>query len=1078
MSNKNSKTLKFVAGITFALALVIGSSASAAITTQQKQGSRGPQVLELQQFLNNCSAETMVASTGAGSKGMETSYFGPATKRAVIAFQNKFGIATTSYSAGLVGPATRAKIAAGCGTNNNNNNNTTSQTGAVKAMLATDTTPASSFIAPSSGVEFAKFTFTGAGAVTSVKLTRTGVSSSSTLSNVYLYDGATRLTDGSSISSDNTVTFNSISGIFTVNGSKTISVVADTLTNDYSLGFTLSSFTAGGVATNVSIAGNQLYGASATLSTLALSAATGSGATDPGADITVWQSTASNSTRDVILKSLALRNIGSIASTDINNFKLYADGVLVSTVANLDSNGYVTFTPNTVLKTGARVLKVTADVIGGSGRTVSMSLRGAFDIKATDTQYNANGTATGTFPNTATAFSVNPGTLTVVKAAGSPSANVTLGAPDQSLAKYTFTAYGEPVKVETLRVGMITTGGTVTDNTLRNVRILVNGAQVGSNTSVPAAATFAAASGTSFTTNFMVYPGTPATVEIHADIFDNEGTDDIAAGTTTAVQALLVGGTSTANGVPQVSLGTINVPTATNVLGNNLTISSGSMSLAKTSSYASQTIAVPQTAYKIGSFQLSGNSTEAVNLNTIYVGFADTSSDAAPATDLSDLYVVYGGTQSSVKGTVTCTYSSGCTNPNSWSINKTLAVNEVLPIDVYATIASSLSTNSFIPTLAIAGTTANSGIATYADASGTTSLTAGVSGQEITGGTGTITASLDAANTSASQLVDDSGTFKSLTFKIAAVTDSYTVTDATITVSNVSAVSTVTLKDHDTGAIIGAAKPAATSLTWSGLTLPVNAGQTVLVDVELALAPVGVGAGTSDASLATVLTAFTARNLAGTSATGTGTATGNTSYIYKAIPVITPVTTNFNTNLTSGTTMTLAKFTVGSNGTGTIAWKQAMFEVTKTAWAILATPTLWNADTNTQITAAIVFQNDTNTDAACNASDTACEILVSIGTNADDDTVETVSGGKTYELRSAITGTQATGYVSTTLDRNTTVHAAKGAYTANDNATTANSTSFEWSDESASATSDTGVSTWLPDFLVKGIPGYWSLNRS
>ena len=107
--------------------------------------------------------------------------------------------------------------------------------------------------------------------------------------------------------------------------------------------------------------------------------------------------------------------------------------------------------PVTALKSGARTLKVTADVLGGSGRTVQFSLRGVYDIQATDTQYNANGVATGTYPFGPSAFTVNAGTMTVVKKSDSQSSNVTLGASDQSLATYTFTAYGEPIKVETLK---------------------------------------------------------------------------------------------------------------------------------------------------------------------------------------------------------------------------------------------------------------------------------------------------------------------------------------------------------------------------------------------------------------------------------------------------------------------------------------------------------------------------------------------------------------------------------------------------------------------------------------------------
>lgn len=1097
------KSAKVIISLMLGVAMLVSAgSASAALTTDQVNAILGllnsfgadattvanvqasltggtPVVSQPGTSLNFGTATLKVGSKGMYVKDLQTlvgavadGNFGPNTKAKVMAWQSAnglvadgvFGAKSRAVAVGVVvvPPITPPVV--------------TTPTGPVSVALATDNPASGSFLTNASGVVFAKYTFSGTGTITSVKLLRTGISSSSTLSNIYLYDGATRLTDGASIGSDNTVTFNALGGIFTVAGSKTISVVATTanITADYSLGINLVGYTANGTAVTANVVGNQMFGATATLATVALAAATGSGATDAGVDINVWQSTATVSTRDVLLKSLALRQIGSITAADIKNFKLYADGVLVATVANLDSNGYVTFGTPVVLKTGARILKVTADIIGGSSRTVSMSLRGTYDFLATDTQYNANGVATGTFPNTVTAFTVNAGTMTVVKATNSPSSNITVGGSDVNLATYTFTAYGEPIKVETLNVGMITTGGTVTNHTLRNVRILVNGAQVGSNTSVPAAASFAAASGTQFTTNFVVYPGTPATVEIHSDIYDNEGDDNFTVATlATTIQVALIGGT-TSNGVPQTSLGTISVPSTSasnGVTGNVVSVSSGSMTLAKTSSYANRSIAVPATAYKIGSYQLSGNSTEAVNLNTLYVGW-DSAATGAEATDLSDLYVVYGGTMTPVKGTVSATETNG----NSWSINKTLAVNETMAIDVYATVASSLTTNTIISTMAVAGTTASSGIATYADASGATSLTAGVVGQTITGATGSVTMSND-ASTAVAQIVDDSGTLKTLTAKIVALTDSYTVTDMTVTIVDASAVSSVTLKDATTGAVIGASKPGATSLTWSGLSLAVAAGETKKVDVELALSPVGVSAGTSDAALTTAITAFTARSSAGTSGAGSGSASGNAIYIYKAIPTVS-VAALPNSSL-AVSEMVIAKFTVSSNGTGTVAWKQAMFEITKSAAPTLSAATLWNSETGLQVTAASVYQNGTTGAATtCLADNVFCELLITVGTNADDNVVEQVSGSKTYEIRATVGGTLATGNgIAVKLDRNTVSHAASADFTTNKNSG-AGGVSFVWSDESNALTSDTGVAVWQKDFLVKNLPLNWNLNRN
>lgn len=68
-------------------------------------GSTGPDVITLQKFLNT--RGYVVATAGAGSPGMETSYFGPLTRSAVSRYQAANGIMPT---AGYFGPITRARV--------------------------------------------------------------------------------------------------------------------------------------------------------------------------------------------------------------------------------------------------------------------------------------------------------------------------------------------------------------------------------------------------------------------------------------------------------------------------------------------------------------------------------------------------------------------------------------------------------------------------------------------------------------------------------------------------------------------------------------------------------------------------------------------------------------------------------------------------------------------------------------------------------------------------------------------------------------------------------------------------------
>jgi peptidoglycan hydrolase-like protein with peptidoglycan-binding domain len=81
------------------------SDSSTRINRDLSKGSTGNDVKLLQKILNT-NPSTIVASSGLGSSGNETTYFGSATEAAVIKFQNFYSFSPT----GIVAGVTRAKV--------------------------------------------------------------------------------------------------------------------------------------------------------------------------------------------------------------------------------------------------------------------------------------------------------------------------------------------------------------------------------------------------------------------------------------------------------------------------------------------------------------------------------------------------------------------------------------------------------------------------------------------------------------------------------------------------------------------------------------------------------------------------------------------------------------------------------------------------------------------------------------------------------------------------------------------------------------------------------------------------------
>jgi len=709
-----------------------GVPADFTFETNLKQTDTGDDVKYLQIVLNSDS-DTQLAEEGVvGSAGNETSYFGPLTKAAVIAFQELYTedcLASWGLTegTGYVGSTTRAKlnellgevvpptectVDADCPAGY-----TCTAEVCVKISVAAGLTAALAATTPASTsiisygttsfqaqvlVPFTTVNFTagseGSVTVTTLKFTRTGIAADANLDNTYLYEGDAKLLEGGTLSSK-VVTFNDASGIFTVPAGETKSITlkgnlnsaasagktigfslvsADDITSDASA--VSGTFPASGNLMTVATADDLGY-AMITGYTVPTTPATIS----PQDDYMVWKFTLTANQQNLDLEKIIFSEVGSINVDDLQNFELYYGGTLLGT-AEMDSNNQVIFdlsdSPYRITKGQSRVLKLYADIVKGSNRTFKFTVQYPTDLIIEDVNYGVYAPSyitigTWSIVQPDESYTIDVGTLSVTKRTDSPVNNVSLDGTNISLAKFDFKAAGEDIKITSLRVAADTvrTGATPsTANGLDNGMVYLDGTQVGSTKDIEEYASGAAGEGTSFTfgTSFIVAVGTTSVVEIKADVKDTDTNSFVA---TNTLQIYLLNDNSYNNAQGQSSLTILDVP-ASDKSANSLTVEAGALTFTKRAAYGNQTATAPSSEFKIGSFSALAGSTEGVNVDSVTVTLI-----AAEVADTENLLLKIGADQiGSTKVSPSLT--------NLFSINVDLAASESKTIDIYADILS------------------------------------------------------------------------------------------------------------------------------------------------------------------------------------------------------------------------------------------------------------------------------------------------------------------------------------------------------------------------------------------------------
>lgn len=321
-------------------------------------------------------------------------------------------------------------------------------------------------------------------------------------------------------------------------------------------------------------------------------------------------------------------------NSDLANLSLSVDGTRVGTSTGLTSDGKAFFDlsgSNVTVNTGSHQLEVFTDVLGTPNRTMKFEVLRPYDWVLTDTQYNTN-LSGGTPSGTATTVTIRSGTATVALGSGTPTGNIPLGATNITIAKFTYRASGEAVKVKWLPFRLTEAGSTAAWSTAANVDADVRnialyddaGNQIGTTINTPSSCTYGTVELTATTyicsfgsptsnINYIVPANTTRVLSLRVDV---QSAADITSLKGSLLAPSGTSGFTGSNNEGQISFQTSAAPGGT-IDGSNLTIVTAPFTAGQNSSLSNQRLVGGSYSAKIASFSLGASSAEGVNLTSL-----------------------------------------------------------------------------------------------------------------------------------------------------------------------------------------------------------------------------------------------------------------------------------------------------------------------------------------------------------------------------------------------------------------------------------------------------------------------------
>ncbi len=1006
--------LSTIAGLQSQLSNLQGggsTSASYNFTLNHELGDQGGEVMEIQKFLN--AQGFTVATSGAGSPGNETSYFGSRTRAAVIAFQNAnaaqiLAPVGLSQGTGYWGPSTRAyanTLGGGAGTGTGTGTGTTPTGTGVTVSAAAQPGNA---LAPAGAarVPFTKFTLTNnSGSVqtiNSVTVERTGLAQDNAFDGIVLLNqNGLQLGNARVLGSNHRAT---IGEAVTLQPGEThtFTVAANmesTLTN---YAGEVASFSVVGINTSASVAGSlPISGASHTINaTLSIGSVTAArGVEDPNAAQTKEIGTndytftaiklTAGSEEDVRLHSVRFEQSGSASASDLADVKVIVDGTTYTPTVSGDYYT-VNFGSGLVIEEGrSKELVVKGDIISGTSRTVAFDVYRFTDIYATGETYGygltptaGTGFTSSTPVYDASVVTISAGSFSSVsKSNAAPAANIAKQKSDELLGAFNVDIKGEGVTVQTLNFDVTVDAG-VTTRSLTNVTLVdQNGAvlagpvdsssSLGSSTTTTDALTFSNVS----------FPTGVTTVYVRGQL-----DSDWAANDTLALSTNPNSDWSDATGDSTGDTVTLPGSTAT---ANTMTVKTATFTATTLTTPAARSIVAGQNDFVFATASLNAaNSGEDVRVTALVI--EDTLGDAGDDAGTIDNVEIWanlsgGSSNDSVRGDKFETRVADAEQlTDGGNPDKTLSIT----LDTHITIAKNSAVEiAIVADLASGATTGDTHTISLDQAVNAVTAVGLTSGSTITGVTpsgagqtmtvssgGTLTVTVDNSSPKASLVLDNASSEQTLgVFRLAANNvesldvDSIKITDDGTTTNGTEPVSKYVLYNGSTklGEAFPTSGTAEVFLTDGSLTVPANGNVKVTVKgVMNDVVTNGVQNGdTVKVTIAAAGDVETTGNGSGSAVDSTDTSVDAATHtIYEAIPSFAFNNSGVSTVLGPSSNYLAAKIVITNSGDEDITFNatsslQVNFEIAGTLTS--ATNAVKAIETSTGLTLDTVDMGST-----------------------------------------------------------------------------------------------------------------------